>query len=56
MILGVPGLGRLLHTAVTTSDVPMFQGGLIVAVGCALLIGLIGDTLSGLVSPPERKG
>ena len=29
---------------------------LIVAVGCALLIGLIGDTLSGLVSPPERKG
>ena len=55
VILGVPGLGRLLHTAVTTSDVPMFQGGLLVAVTVGVTIGLIGDALSAALSPPERE-
>ncbi|MEM1331857.1 MAG: ABC transporter permease [Actinomycetota bacterium] len=55
VILGVPGLGRLLHTAVVTSDVPMFQGGLIVAVGAGILIGLLGDGVSAALSPPERE-
>lgn len=55
VILGVPGLGRLLHTAVTTSDVPMFQGGLLVAVTAGLIIGLLSDGLSRLLSPPERQ-
>lgn len=54
VILGVPGLGRLLHTALVGSDVPMFQGGLMVAVGVGILIGLLSDALSGLLSPPER--
>ncbi len=54
VILGVPGLGRLLHTAVTTSDVPMFQGGLLVAVTIGIAIGLLSDGVSALFSPPER--
>ena len=53
VILGVPGLGRLLHTALTTSDVPLFQGGLVVAVAAGIGIGLIGDLISGVLSPPE---
>ena len=55
VILGVPGLGRLLHTALVGSDVPMFQGGLLVAVAIGIVIGLLGDALSGLLSPPERS-
>ena len=53
VILGVPGLGRLLHTALTTSDVPLFQGGLVVAVAAGIGIGLIGDLISGVLIPPE---
>jgi peptide/nickel transport system permease protein len=53
VILGVPGLGRLLHTAVITSDVPMFQGGLLIAITAGILIGLLGDALSAALSPPE---
>ncbi|MEM9131752.1 MAG: ABC transporter permease [Actinomycetota bacterium] len=56
VILGVPGLGRLLYTAVTTADVPMFQGGLLVAVAIGIAVGLLGDGLSALLSPPEREG
>ncbi|MEL6891776.1 MAG: ABC transporter permease, partial [Actinomycetota bacterium] len=56
VILGVPGLGRLLHTAVVTSDVPMFQGGLLLAITAGILIGLLGDALSAVLSPPERQG
>lgn len=56
VILGVPGLGRLLYTAVTTADVPMFQGGLLVAVAVGIVVGLLGDGLSALLSPPEREG
>ena len=55
VILGVPGLGRLLHTSLVGSDVPMFQGGLLVAVTIGIVIGLLGDALSGLLSPPERS-
>lgn len=54
VILGVPGLGRLLHTAVTTADVPMFQGGLLMAVAAGIAIGLVADGLSSFLSPPER--
>ena len=54
VILGIPGLGRLLHTAVTTVDLPMFQGGLIVAVTAGILVGLLGDFLSAVLSPRER--
>jgi len=56
VILGVPGLGRLLHTAVTSSDVPMFQGGLLVAVASGVFVGLLGDLVSGLLSPPNGDG
>jgi len=56
VILGVPGLGRLLHTALITSDVPMFQGGLIITITAGILIGLAGDALSSLLSPTERHG
>lgn len=55
VILGIPGLGRLLHTATINSDVPMFQGGLIVAVAAGIAIGLVSDLLSGLLSRPERQ-
>ncbi|MEM9520042.1 MAG: ABC transporter permease [Actinomycetota bacterium] len=54
VILGIPGLGRLLHTAVTQSDVPMFQGGLLVAIAAGIVIGLLGDALSNALSPTER--
>lgn len=54
VILGVPGLGRLLHSALTSSDVPLFQGGLLVAVTAGIAIGLVADLISGVLSPPER--
>jgi peptide/nickel transport system permease protein len=54
VILGVPGLGRLLHTSLTDSDIPLFQGGLLVAVTAGIAIGLLGDLISGVLSPPER--
>ena len=54
VILGVPGLGRLLHTAVTNSDVPLFQGGLLVAVTAGIIVGLLGDAISNALSPTER--
>jgi peptide/nickel transport system permease protein len=55
VILGIPGLGRLLHTSMTTADVPMFQGGLLVAAAAGVSIGLLSDLLSGYLSPPERS-
>lgn len=55
VILGIPGLGRLLHDAVKASDVPMFQGGLLVAVAIGIVVGLLGDLVSRLLSPPERE-
>ncbi|MEM7091689.1 MAG: ABC transporter permease [Actinomycetota bacterium] len=55
VILGIPGLGRLLHDAVKASDVPMFQAGLLVAVTVGILVGLLSDALSRLLSPPERE-
>ena len=55
VILGIPGLGRLLHTALTNSDVPMFQGGLLVAVTAGIVIGLVGDAISNALSPTERE-
>lgn len=55
VILGIPGLGRLLHTATTSSDVPMFQGGLLVAVAAGMAIGLVADLASGLLSPSEGE-
>ena len=54
VILGVPGLGRLLHSALVASDVPMFQGGLLIAVAIGIVIGLVGDAVSSILSPPER--
>ena len=54
VILGVPGLGRLLHSALTSSDVPLFQGGLLVSVTAGIAIGLVADLISGVLSPPER--
>ena len=55
VILGIPGLGRLLHDAVKSSDVPMFQGGLLVAVAIGIVVGILGDALSAVLSPPERE-
>jgi len=55
VILGVPGLGRLLHTAVINSDVPMLQGGLLVTLTVGIAIGLVADALSGLLSAPSRQ-
>lgn len=50
-IFGLPGLGRLLLTAITSRDYPVVQGGLLVVVVIALLINLMIDVLYRVIDP-----
>lgn len=50
-IFGLPGLGRLLLTAITSRDYPVVQGGLLVVVVMALLVNLTIDVLYRFIDP-----
>lgn len=51
VVFGIPGLGRLLHQAVTHSDIPMLQGTVLTIVAAALVIGIAADALHRLLDP-----
>lgn len=50
-VFGLPGLGRLLLTAITTRDYPVVQGGLLVVVVMAVVINLAIDVLYRVIDP-----
>jgi peptide/nickel transport system permease protein len=54
VIFNIPGMGRLLYTAVTNNDVPVIQGGLMWILILAVLINTITDLLYGVLNPAIR--
>jgi peptide/nickel transport system permease protein len=50
-VFSVPGLGQVLLLAARTSDLPVLQGALLIAVTFAVAIGALGDLLSHAVDP-----
>lgn len=54
VIFNVPGMGRLLYTAVINNDVPVIQGGLMWILLLAVLINSVTDLLYGVLNPAIR--
>lgn len=55
-LFALPGLGRLLITAIETRDYPVVQGALLMVVFSALIVNLIIDMLYHLIDPRVRVG
>jgi len=53
-LFALPGLGRLLLTAIETRDYPIVQGALLVVVFSALVVNLIVDMLYHAIDPRVR--
>lgn len=53
-LFAIPGLGRLLLTAIETRDYPVLQGALLVVMACALLVNLLIDLLYRVIDPRVR--
>ncbi len=53
-LFSLPGLGRLLLTAIQTRDFPVVQGGLLLIVGVAMAINLLVDVLYHVIDPRTR--
>lgn len=51
VIFNIPGMGRLLYTAVLNNDVPVIQGGLMWVLLLAVLINSVTDLLYGVLNP-----
>ena len=54
VIFNIPGMGRLLYTAVLNNDVPVIQGGLMWILALAVLINTVTDLLYGVLNPAIR--
>ncbi len=54
-LFALPGLGRLLLTAIETRDYPVVQGALLVVVVTAMVINLIVDLAYRLIDPRMRE-
>ena len=54
VIFNIPGMGRLLYTAVLNNDVPVIQGGLIWILTLAVVINTVTDLLYGVLNPAIR--
>ena len=54
VIFNIPGMGRMLYTAVTNNDVPVIQGGLMWILILAVLINTVTDLLYGVLNPAIR--
>lgn len=54
VIFDIPGLGRVLYNAVISTDLPVIQGGLLLAVALAVAINLITDLLQAALDPRVR--
>ena len=55
-LFAIPGLGRLLLTAIETRDYPLLQGALLVVVVVAMAINLAVDLIYRFVDPRVRLG
>ncbi|WP_198961533.1 ABC transporter permease subunit [Pseudonocardia sp. MH-G8] len=53
-VFGVPGLGLVAIGAVTTRDVPVIQGIVLVAVVVAMVCNLLVDLTYGYLNPKVR--
>ncbi|WP_212524126.1 ABC transporter permease [Actibacterium sp. MT2.3-13A] len=53
-LFALPGLGRLLITAIETRDYPVVQGALLMVVFSALLVNLLVDMLYHVIDPRVR--
>jgi peptide/nickel transport system permease protein len=53
-LFALPGLGRLLLTAIETRDYPVLQGALLVVVATAMIVNLGVDLLYRLIDPRVR--
>jgi peptide/nickel transport system permease protein len=54
VIFNIPGMGRLLYTAVTNNDVPVIQGGMLWILTLAVVINTATDLLYGVLNPAIR--
>jgi len=54
VIFNIPGMGRLLYTAVINNDVPVIQGGMLWILTLAVLINTVTDLLYGVLNPAIR--
>jgi len=55
-LFALPGLGRLLLTAIETRDYPVVQGALLMVVFSALIVNLLVDMLYHVIDPRVRVG
>lgn len=55
-LFAIPGLGRLLLTAIETRDYPLLQGALLVVVVVAMVVNLAVDLLYRVIDPRVRVG
>lgn len=51
-----PGIGRMLVTAISTRDILLVQGGVLVVAASFVLINLVTDVLQSLLDPRLRSG
>ncbi len=54
-LFALPGLGRLLLSAIQNRDYPVLQGALVLVVGIALLVNLGVDLLYQVIDPRVRR-
>lgn len=54
VIFNIPGMGRLLYTAVVNNDVPVIQGGMMWILTLAVVINTATDLLYGVLNPSIR--
>ena len=54
VIFNIPGMGRLLYTAVVNNDVPVIQGGMMRILTLAVMINTATDLLYGVLNPAIR--
>ncbi len=53
-LFALPGLGRLLLSAIETRDYPVLQGGLLLVVVMAMIVNLVVDLLYRVIDPRVR--
>jgi peptide/nickel transport system permease protein len=46
-----PGIGRMLVTAITTRDILLVQGGVLVVAACYVIFNLLADLVQNLLDP-----
>ncbi len=54
VIFNIPGMGRLLYTAVVNNDVPVIQGAILWILALAVLINTVTDLLYSVLNPAIR--